>query len=78
MQTDHCVLFCVFSDSDSNTFAHMRELLKLSEENPNATSSRSSSLLISQKLRGLLEDFYSPFNKELVGLLQDSKFDWGY
>ncbi len=25
-----------------------------------------------------MEEFYSPFNKELVDVLQDSKFDWGY
>lgn len=50
----------------------------MSEENFNATSSESSSSHIEPRLRTLMEEFYSPFNKELVDVLQDSKFDWGY
>ncbi len=65
-------------DPNDNTAAYMKELGKLAAANSNDTSSRSSSSLIGRKLRKLLQEFYSPFNKELVELLQDTRFDWGY
>ena len=65
-------------EPDDNTDSNIGQLKKLSKANVNATSQRSSSSLLHPKLRRALEEFYSPFNRQLVELLQDKRFDWGY
>ncbi len=44
----------------------------------NATSSRSTSSVMDPKLKHLLQEFYSPYNKQLLTLLGNDQFNWGY
>ncbi len=44
----------------------------------NVVRSFSSSLSIEPSLKRTLQQFYSSHNKELVKLLRDDKFNWGY